>query len=128
MAFGSETHNAINVEGDTYPVSFTRPVQREIYIVIDVTPDPDNPNANLAADVQNAIVNNSTGRATPGRDVYGSEIGCDALTVSGVLDVDMANGAVKLGFSASPTLTDNLVIASRELATFSTARVTVNVL
>ena len=128
LAFGSETHSATNVEGDTYPVSFTRPVQREVYVVIDVTPDPDNPNPNLVSEVEGAVVAGGTARATPGRDVYGDDVGCDAKEVTGVLTVDMAGGAVRLGFSPAPASTANLTIASRELATFSTARVTVNVL
>lgn len=120
-AFGTEYHNATDSEGTAQSMGFSRPTQRAVYITVDVTPDPDNPNPNVSDDVKAAIVAQGTAVATPGRDVIQAELLCAALDVPGVIDVVFLD----LGLNVLPTLDDNITINSRDLATFSTARITV---
>ncbi len=123
-AFGDEYHNATDQEGGTHPMGFTRPTLEEIWFDVDITEDPNNQNADVVNQVKEAIANKGTEVSTPGRDVIANEYVCAAIEVPGVLDVP----TLRLDFSSSPTNENNLTIPARDLAIFSTARVTVNII
>ncbi len=112
--------NALTSEGENFPVFFSRPVQRNIWIEVDIIVNPQIAPADVEAQVEAAVVAEGTARAEPGRDVIALDLACAAKEVAGVIDVP----ELRLGFAASPTGTANLAIQPRELAVFSTARTT----
>lgn len=105
-------------EGEDFPVFFTRPTLREVWIEADVVLSVDAP-ADVLTQVETAIGATGTATSVPGADVIALTLKCAAQEITGVLDVP----SLRLGFAASPTGESNLVMGPRELATFSTARI-----
>lgn len=117
--------NVTDSQGLTQLLYFSRPVGKDVYVTINnLEIDVDTFPANGEDAIKAAIV------------AYGDKlkIGQDVLTypkllpaivdnVAGIIDLEIA-----LGFSASPTLDDNLPIAVNERAKFDTARIVVNFL
>ena len=123
VAAGIATHGntdgtAEDSEGVEHDVSFTRPDEIEIYVTINVlTTDEDFP-ADGEAQIEAQIL--EWGAAfEPGRDVIANQILAQVFDVAGVVNV----GAVYIGTAPSPGSSATISIATRELATFTAARI-----
>lgn len=118
LAFGATTVAVTDSEGDSVDISFTRPTTKDVWLEYDLAVD-----GSYAGDAQvkAAVVAFAEDAFGQGADVVQSRLVAPAFGVIGVRDVT----AVRLGFSVSPTLEDNLVIAVREIAAFDTSRVAV---
>lgn len=106
----------IDDNGTTKQVPFSRATIRDVYLEYDLTTT-----TGYVGDTafKAAVVSFLRGRHELGDDVL--RWVCEtAANQEGVL-----NASVKLGFAPSPTLSADLAIGDRELADFSTARVTV---
>jgi hypothetical protein len=118
-AFGSITGTAIDKQGNSQTVSFSRVTPIPIYLTYQLVTDGTYP-GNTAFEAFIAGLANAAYAASPiGADVIASRASAAAFFVAGVLDVL----SLKLGFSASPSGTSNLVIGARDLARFDSSRI-----
>lgn len=118
---GSTSANAIDAQGGVRVMSFSRPTQRPVYFDISVRvtalyPGDTALRAAIVAFAEDPVLGFGMGASVVLSAFYPAIFG-----VGGVVDIT----AFKAGFSPSPTGTTNLAIASRELATFDTSRITV---
>lgn len=111
---------ATDAEGNLEAVNFSRPVERDIYVIVDLVKDPATYGGDAA--VQAAIV--AWGQLQrPGKDAVASAIGAQAFSVPGLLDVT----SVKIGLAPAPGTSVTVAIAPRELAVYAVGRIVVNV-
>lgn len=111
---------ALDSEGDSHTVAFTRPTQLTLYVTYQIATDDKYP---VDGDTQIAAAAAAllTSLQGVGDDVVATKLYAPAYSVAGVTDVV----SVKLGFSASPSGTVNLVVGSREIAIADTSRILV---
>lgn len=117
--YGSTSGTVTDSQGESHTSKFSRPSSVNIYLELDLTIDADFP-SNGDDLVDQAILD------------YGTtlEIGEDVIVypylitafgdIAGITDV-----VVRIGIAASPTLDNNIVIASTELAIFDSSRITI---
>lgn len=117
--YGSESGTAIDDNGDSQIVNFSRVTLRPVYIDVALTTTADFPvgGADL---VKEAIVASGADYGIS-ELVIALHLRSAALTVTGVVDVP----TFELGFSASPSGTANLSPGTRARATFSTTNITI---
>jgi uncharacterized phage protein gp47/JayE len=125
---GIETHGGVSgtvtdSQGTSHTVEFSRPTEKTVYITVDVTTDSDEFPLDGADQIKAALAEYGDENHGVGDDVIRSALFNPIFDISGVLDVTN----IKLGFTVGPVGTSNLTIAARELATFDTARIVVNV-
>lgn len=118
LSHGNTSGQATDIEGNVQGVGFTRPVKRSVWIdlTVDVNSDYEGDTA-----LKESIVDWAAENLGPGDDVIEARLHIPIFEVQGVVDVV----SLTLGFSSSPTGTDNLQIAIREVADFDTSRITV---
>jgi hypothetical protein len=134
VPFGRTSSTAVDANGQTHAVAFTRPTRRPVYTYLSVAVSP----ADLAqadaikAAVAAAIVSASQGlpygigsitappsvaaTLVPGGDVVANAIRMVASAQAGVIDVP----AFAIGFAPSPSGAANLAIAPNEIAVLET--------
>lgn len=119
---GTTTGTVTDSSGTDQTVSFSRPVEVPIYVIVEVDVDPNEFPDDGADQIEAAIVAWGDAQKT-GKDAVASGVSAQAFSVDGVTDVT----SVKIGVAPAPTLSTTIAIALRELATFDTSRITVNV-
>jgi hypothetical protein len=117
-SFGSVAGDAVDENGDTRVEHFSRADLLDVYVDLTLTTGPNYP-ADGDDQVRAAIVAKGS-ELKIGGDVIALQIRAAALSVSGVTDVP----TFAIGFSASPTLSDNLTVGTRQRAVFDTSRIT----
>ncbi len=118
--FGTSSGSATDTLSALHTVFFSRPTEREVWLELDL--DIDSVSGYAGSDaVKAAIVLLNDTKLLLGRDVIANDPLCVAQDFAGVVDVT----AVRLGFSASPVGTTNLVITAREIARFDTSRIVI---
>lgn len=123
LTLGSHTGTVIDKSGRVQTLNFDRPSLVPIYIVIDVTVDPTAFPADGVAQIQEAIATFGDGLAA-GTDAVSRRLGAQAFALDiGVDDVTLC----AIGVAPSPTLETTIPISLRQLATYDTTRITVNV-
>lgn len=83
---GNRTGVSVDSQGTSQAESFSRPVDRAIYVVISVVKDPSTYPLDGDQQVQNAIINYGAQQLT-GRDAVAGALSAQGFTVSGVVDV-----------------------------------------
>lgn len=119
---GSESGTAIDSQGDSHAIEFSRPTEKAIWIIVDVTTDSDFPGTG-EADIEAALVAFQEAGLGIGDDVVQSQLFEPVFGIAGVVDVTKI--WIKIG--GVPTGEANIVIGNRELADFDTGDITVNV-
>ena len=109
-------------QGFTHTVGFSRPVIKPIYVILNVTVDP-LVFAATGPTLIKAAVAAFGNLSVPGKDAVSSSIGAQAFTIPGVLDVT----STLIGLINPPTTSATVSVALRELATYDTSRIVVNV-
>lgn len=114
------TSSALDREGATQAVVFTRAGQKTLYVSYTLTVDGSYP---VDGDVQvkAAAATALTAMLGIGDDVIRTRLFAAAYSITGVTDVT----ALTLGFTAAPVGTSNLVVGSREIAVADTSRIVV---
>jgi uncharacterized phage protein gp47/JayE len=107
---GTTDGTAQDLKGDDHIVAFSRPQAKPVFMELDLTGTFD------ATAARQQIAAALTAETNPGDDVLRSRIICIALEVPGVTNINPAT--VKLDFASSPTVSQDLVIGSRQIATF----------
>lgn len=125
VAAGIATHGntpgtATDSQGTSHTMKYSRPTEVPIYIIVNVTKDPDTYPADGDDLIKQAIVDWGDEQVC-GKNAVASAITAQAFTVDGVLDVT----AVKIGTAPAPTLSVTIPISLRELATYDTSRISV---
>lgn len=122
--YGTTTANAVDAQGNTRPVKFSRAGIVNIYLEYDISIDAAKFPVDGTTQVKDAAV--AKGNALNlDNDVIALVMRSAVLTpvVTGVVDVV----ALRLGITASPAGTANLTISGRSIARFDTSRVVVNI-
>ncbi len=120
--YGTTTEVVTDSQGNDHIIKFTRPTVEPIYIRVDVVVDAANFPSDGAAQIKAAIVAFGNLQKT-GKDVVAAAIGAQAFKVSGVLDTPI----VYVGLAFPATSAATIVVTNRQIATYDTSRVTVNV-
>lgn len=113
---------AVDDQGTSHTMTFSRPTEVPIAIILDVVKDPDEYPADGDAQIKAAIVAWGDAQST-GRDAVASRIIAQAFQVPGVLDVTSCKIAVS---PAVPTVSTTIAITPRQLATYDTSHIVVN--
>lgn len=119
--FGSTTGNAVDTQGFSPVINFSRPTEVDIFFEIDVTTD--STFTATAQQITDAYVafGNALGIGTD--VVVRPSVLCVMDDFTGVTDV-----VIRIGFSASPTLDDNLTIDLDEVSNWLDANITVTLI
>lgn len=118
-SYGSESGTATDDEGATHTVFFSRMATRRVYLDIDLTEEDEGYVGDAA--VKTAVEEWALENYEPGDDVVLSKVAAVVSLLTGVYDVT----EVRASFSPSPTLTANLTIGVREIATVDAADIDV---
>ncbi len=119
---GSESGTAIDSQGDSHTIEFSRPSVINIWIIVDVTTDADFPGTG-EADIKAALIAFQQLFLGIDADVVQSQLYDPVFEISGVVDVTK----IWISFTDPPTGPANLAIGNREVSEFDTARIVVNV-
>jgi hypothetical protein len=114
---GNTTATATDEGGKTHSVRFSRPVDRNVWLIYDLET-----NADYAGDSEFAVSVAQALRTVhrPGLSVLRAVCEREAWNTPGIINIL----SVKLGFAASPTGTADLPIAIRERPAFDSTRIT----
>jgi hypothetical protein len=116
-SFGAESGTAVDENGDDVTENFSRFTERQVYLEFDLEVEDDF----AAAAFKLAVATEANATFTGGKEVRVARLTSIALAQDHVIDV----AAVRLGFTASPVGTTNLVIGAREISRYDTARIDV---
>jgi uncharacterized phage protein gp47/JayE len=120
-AWGSQFETVIDTQGISHQVGFSRPVDVDIYMVVNLTHNNLYPSDGDQL-VQEALVNRGRQEFNISDDVIVIPTLIAALAqIPGILTADLL-----VGTAPAPTLSNNIPIAQAEVAAFDTSRVTVN--
>jgi uncharacterized phage protein gp47/JayE len=117
---GTTTRTVVDAAGVSHSVSFSRPVQKLVYLVVGLSKDATYP-ADGDAQVKAAVVAEGLKRYVVGGDVYPRSLIASVLSVAGVYNVPY----VYAGLAPAPGAESTIAIGSRELAVLDTARISV---
>lgn len=120
---GGTSSTVTDSQGFTHTVSFSRPTQKNIYVIINATVDASLWPSDGDAQVKAAIVAFGDAQKT-GKDVVAAAMVAKAFTVVGMLD---AAALISAYPTTVPIASTTIAIGLRELAVFDTSRITVNV-
>lgn len=109
-------------QGIQHQVSFTRPAEIPIWITITLQADVNLWPADGAAQVEAAILEWGNAQRT-GKDVVAAAIVARAF----LLDIGVLDGYALIGTAPGPTLSATIAISLRQLATYDSGRINVNV-
>lgn len=124
-AYGTTIVPVLDSQGVTHNIGFSRPTERDIWVIVNITPRTDPTEGDLyPADgdqqVEDAILEYAQDFLM-GQDVVTNLFYTPINTVAGVIGIE-----VLVGLSNPPTLGNNLAIAPDEIAKFDSTRITVN--
>lgn len=116
---GTSTGTAVDEEGFSHTIKFSRPTLVPIYVDVVLKKDSTYP-SDGDTQVKNKIVELGNKQKT-GKNVVSTGVANWVYEVVGVHDVDPP----EIGLAPSPTLTTTVAISSRQQAEFAVARITV---
>lgn len=120
--FGTDSGNAVDVEGKTQVMNFSRPTVLDIYLEIDIVTGGGFLASSLAQ-IPIDLADYGDGALSIGDPVILLELACIVLETQGVTDVP----EIRVGIAASPTQTTNYITAPREVADLDTGRIVINI-
>lgn len=126
LAYGNTTSQAIDSQGISHNISFSRADNVDIYVEVDLTKYPEYP-ANGDDLIKQAIVDYANGELINGRGFF---LGDDVIYTRLYTPINSVNGheidALRIGITPSPTGTDNINIAPTEVSRFLLSNIVVN--
>lgn len=128
VAAGIKTHGGVSGTatdsvGTAHTIKFSHPTEIQIYVIIDVEVDASKFPSDGATQIKNNIVTYGNALDT-GVDARARRIGAAGITsVDGVMNFT----SCKIGTAPAPTLETTIAVSLRQLATFDSSRITVNV-
>lgn len=122
---GTESESVTDSQGLVHTIKFSRPVEKDIWMIINVTANTDPQEGPLYPVDGDTLVENAVLEFVEdfviGQDVVVNQLYTPINTVAGVIGIE-----ILVGLSASPTLSDNIPIDVTEIARFDSSRITVN--
>lgn len=119
---GTTSGTALDKNGHVKTVRFSRPQIVPIYLSYDLTVDPDISPSDQHDQVKAAAVAYADQTVRPGNTLYALKFRNLALSIEGVIDVPI----LRLGTSASPVGTTNLIPTQRQIFSLDVSRIDVN--
>jgi uncharacterized phage protein gp47/JayE len=117
---GNTPGTALDSQGTSHTMAYSRPEEVPIYVIVTLIKDADEYPTDGDDLIKDAIVAWGD-ELSCGKDAVASAIAAQAFTIDGVLDVS----SVKIGLAPAPTLSATIPITLRQLATYSTANISV---
>jgi len=123
-AFGTVTETVVDSEGNSHSISFSRPVELDIYLIVNIDKNT-NPSEGPIypitgdTDIEEKILNFVLGLRI-GQDVVVNRLYTPINEVAGVIGVE-----ILIGTAPAPTLSDNIIVDEDEIAVFDSSRITV---
>lgn len=119
QTYGSISGTVTDTEGVSHTINYSTATEKQIYIICNVTKDPDEFPVDGATQIQTAVL--AYGDAlVMGKDVVANAITARVFSIPGVLDC-----TTLIGLSNPPVSSVTIPIAIRELATFDSSRLTI---
>lgn len=124
---GAQVGTAIDSEGVSHTINWSRPAEVPIYVDITLTYDAASYPGDGDAEIKAAIVAFGAAQST-GKDAVAVGLGAQAFKVPGVFDVPRSGslGGTLISTAPGPTVDTTIAISLRQLATFDTSRITVH--
>jgi uncharacterized phage protein gp47/JayE len=125
QTFGTVSKNVIDPEGGLQVINFSRPLDVDVYLVVNITPNTDPVEGALYPvdgddQVEAKLLEFAEG-LTVGNDVINSAMYTPVNEVPGVIGIQILAGT-----APGPTLENNIPIDITEIAKFDSTRITVN--
>jgi uncharacterized phage protein gp47/JayE len=126
QAYGAISEVVTDSQGINHTIGFSRPVELEIYLIVNITPNT-NPSEGAIYpvdgdnQVENAIIEFVGNEYKIGQDVIVNQLYTPINTISGVIGIE-----ILIGIAPNPTLSDNISVSNTEIATFDSSRITIN--
>lgn len=125
LSQGNTTISILDSQGFSHDISFERPTPVEIYIIVNLSINPES-NQDFPGDgvsqIQSAIIDYASDNFGVGKDVIYSRLFTPINTVKGH-QVD----SMFIGTTPTPVGTSNLVVPFNQIASFTVANIQVNV-
>lgn len=125
LSFGTTTSQAVDSQGISHDISFSRPTEVDIYVTVTVATGPEYP-SNGDELIKQAIVDYANGDLVEGR---GFSLSDDIIYTRLYTPINSVPGHeisdLRIGTSASPTGTANISIAVDEIGNFLTDNIVV---
>lgn len=119
-AFGNTSGTAIDTQGISHPINFSRPTEVDIYVIVNLTVDAEYP-TNGDDLIKQAIVDYANDNFTLAEDVIFTRLYTPINSVQGH-QID----SLFIDITPAPVATANIPIAATEVATFTVANIEVN--
>lgn len=113
---GNQSGTAVDEQGTEYTIAFSRPSEQAVYLIYDLTTNSQYPGDTV---FKETVASALRALHAPGISVLRAIAEREAWKVSGITNVV----SVKLGFAPAPTLSADLAITPRQVATFDTTRI-----
>ena len=120
QTYGSTTETVIDSEGISHSISFSRPTLIDIYLDLTLTTDSNFP-IDGNTQIETAILAFGNTLAMGDDVIVYPKLMATVNNIPGILDM-----VIKIGIAPSPTLDDNIIIAPREWASFSSSRIVIH--
>lgn len=121
VSTGSTSGTALDEEGVSKTVKFSRPTTKVIYVKLNLLVDPSEFPEDGTDQAAAEVVEWGDAQLT-GKDVVARAIGSRAFRVDGVLDCETF-----IDVAPAPTLSATIAVSKREIADFDTSRITFTV-
>lgn len=121
LSYGALTEVVVDDQGFSQDVKYSRPVDKDIWLKMDITTDSTLFPGSGSDDIKDAIVAYGEDNFMISDDVILSGFYTAINETPGVLTIDL-----RIGFASNPTGTSNLVIDPEEISRYAVARVEVN--
>jgi Baseplate J-like protein len=121
---GNQTGTAVDDEGTSHTIKFTRPTAIPIYIIITVEVDA----SEVPADVEDLVkANIITYGADDTKNIAGMNVRARRIGAEGIKDIDgvLSFTTCYIGTAPAPASESSIAIALRERASYDTSRITV---
>lgn len=122
---GTITKQVADALGELHDISFSRPTNVNIWVIVNITPNTNPVEGALYPATGDAEVEQNildfTQNFLIGQDVVVNQLFTPVNAVAGVIGIE-----ILVGLSDPPTLSDNLDVDSTEIAKFDSTRITVN--
>lgn len=124
--YGSTDIAVTDSQGESHTIAFSRPVDLNVYMTLDVVYDPatapSNP-ADLETQIQDALVEYGDTNLRVGSNVVSSKFIPTLYTIAGVVEL---TDLPKIGTSPSPSADTTISVTNRQKARMDTSRIVVN--
>lgn len=124
-SFGDISKTVLDSQGISHTVKLSRPTEKNIYVIVNITPNSDPAEGEIypidGDDLIETAILEFVSNFKIGQDVIVSQLFTPINTITGIHGIE-----VFVGLSPSPSQSDNIAISPTEIASFDSARITVN--